>query len=53
MLKETWKFLSITREGTSTVKMSKLQMYTIQLKTLRMEEDEEKSLHSMSSYQTW
>lgn len=53
MLKETWKFLSITREGTSTVKMSKLQMYTIQLKTLRMEEDEEKSLNSMSSYQTW
>lgn len=41
MTKEAWKFLSVTHEGTNAVKMSKLQMYMTQLKTLKMKEDEE------------
>lgn len=41
MVKEAWNFLSFTHEGTSTVKMSKLQMYMALLEALRMEEDEE------------
>lgn len=41
MVKEAWKFLSVIHEGTSVVKMSKLQMYTTQLEPLRIEDDEE------------
>lgn len=41
MAKEAWKLLSVTHEGTSTVKMSKLQMYMRQLEALKMEKDEE------------
>lgn len=37
---EAWKLLLVTHEGTSAVKMSKLQMYTSQFESLRLEEDE-------------
>lgn len=40
-VQEAWKLLLATYGGTSVVKMSKLQMYTSQFRTLRMEEDEE------------
>lgn len=43
MAKEVWLLLLVTHEGKSAVKMSKLQMYTAQLKVLKMEEDEEVS----------
>lgn len=35
--KEAWELVELTHEGTSTVKLSKLQMYTSKFKSLRME----------------
>ena len=38
--KEIWDILALTREGTSTMKFSKLQMLTTKFKSIKMNEDE-------------
>lgn len=44
--KESWKILKTTHEGTSKVRMSRLQLLTIKFENLRMKENE-----TMSEFQ--